>query len=441
MQGRVESRHTRQKAAAARATTTAAGPSSGASGGPDGSDSALFAEEVMHQLRPAGTPVRLSYLEKVKMSPPVGATQAAAARSSPGWEDSSVLEGSLKTHQAAPGEGKSVHPNVNVSPLPHQSVDLQTVDRLHVSDAAAGGGDALNAHSKGLNSTVGLNSTGVTTAVVLQPSRKDIHKSGQPLAVEAESATFSSAHTPARTPVNTADSTVDHSERQLLQLQQQHGTVQSHPLTQGGPAQISGGGDAVGVLQQNSTVQNRTDLTDHTDHGRQTVSGRPGVDALSKRAQSSCHPTSRNVAAVFSNSVGAPGPDSCGGLEENQSVNERQSDQNLSPVSPLGDAEYDAHLRLSAGQRVQLVQQSLPASPLGPLRGDRHLRLRSRSSMGDAVTAPESEDKSNGLPSPSSGRSADAQSVPVQDRTARYSTVRYSKVPRGSDRQHTRVKW
>ena len=283
-------------------------------------------------------PSRDSYLEKVKMSPPVGATQAAAARSSPGREDSSVIEGSLKTHQAAPGEGKSVHLNMNVSSLSRQSVDLQTVDRLHVSDAAAGGGDALNAHSKGLNSTVGLNST--------------------------------------------ADSTVDHSERQLLQLQQQHGTVQSHPLTQGGPAQISGGGDAVGVLQQNGTVQSRTDLTDHTDHGR-------------------------------------------------QSVNERQSDQNLSPVSPLGDAEYDAHLRLSAGQRVQPVQQSLPASPLGPLRGDRHLRLRSRSSMGDAVTAPESEDKSNGLPSPSSGRSADAQSVPVQDRTARYSTVRYSKVPQG----------
>ena len=34
---------------------------------------------------------------------------------------------------------------------------------------------------------------------------------------------------------------------------------------------------------------------------------------------------------------------------------ERQSDQNLSPVSPLGDAEYDAHLRSSAGQQVQLV--------------------------------------------------------------------------------------
>ena len=90
-------------------------------------------------------------------------------------------------------------------------------------------------------------------------------------------------------------------------------------------------------------------------------------------------------------------------------MNERQSDQNMSPVSLSGDAEYDAHLRLSAGQRVQLVQQSLPASPLGPLRGDRLLRLRSRSSMDDAVTAPESEDKFNGLPSPSSGRSADAQ--------------------------------
>ena len=222
------------------------------------------------------------------MSPLVGATQAAAARSSPGWEDSSVIEGSLKTHQAAPGEGKSVHPNMNDSSLSHQSVDLQTVDRLHVSDAAAGGGVTLNAHSKGLNSTVGLNSTGVIPAVVLQPSRKDIHKSGQPLAVEAESATVSSVHTPAKTPVNTAGSTVDHSERQLLQLQQQHGTVQSHPLTQGGPAQISGGGDAVGVLQQNSTVQNRTDLTGHTDHGRQIVSGRPGVVQRLYHQQMSC---------------------------------------------------------------------------------------------------------------------------------------------------------
>jgi hypothetical protein len=202
-------------------------------------------------------PSRDSYLEKMKMSSPVGATQAAAARSSPGREDSSVIEGSLKTHQAAPGEGKSVHLNMNVSSLSRQSVDLQTVDRLHVSDAAAGGGDALNAHSKGLNSTVGLNST--------------------------------------------ADSTVDHSERQLLQLQQQHGTVQSHPLTQGGPAQISGGGDAVGVLQQSSTVQNRTDLT---DHGRQivTVNGRPGVGERQsdQNLLRLTHSITRNVVATFS---------------------------------------------------------------------------------------------------------------------------------------------
>jgi hypothetical protein len=117
----------------------------------------------------------------------------------------------------------------------------------------AGGGDAVNAHSKGLNSTMGLSSTGIRPAVVLQPSRNDIHKSGQLLAVEAESATISSVHTPAETPVNTAGSTVDHSERQLLQQQQQHSTAQCHPLTQGGPAQISGGGDAVGV--QHSTAE------------------------------------------------------------------------------------------------------------------------------------------------------------------------------------------
>ena len=220
---------------------------------------------------------------------------------------------------------------------------------------------------------------------VLQPSRNDIHKSGQPLAVEAESATVSSVHTPAETPVNTAGSTVDHSERQLLQ--QQHSTTQCQPLTQVGPAQVSGGGGAVGVQQQHSTVQNGTDLT---DHGRQTVSGRPGVG-------------------------------------------ERQSDQNLSPVSPLGDAEYDAHLRLSAGQREQLVQQSLPAG-LGPLRGDRQMRLQCSSSMGDAFTAPESEHEFlvlsdqmyDGLPGPITGRSADAQSVPALDRTEWYSTVQYS---------------
>ena len=56
------------------------------------------------------------------------------------------------------------------------------------------------------------------------------------------------------------------------------------------------------------------------------------------------------------------------------------------------------------------------------------MRLRFRSSMGDASSALESEDKFNGLHSPSSGRSADAQSVPVQNRTAGYNTVRYSTV-------------
>ena len=64
MQGRVESRNTRQKAAAARATATTAGSSSGASGGPDGGDSALFSEEVMHQLRPTETPGGFTGVEK-----------------------------------------------------------------------------------------------------------------------------------------------------------------------------------------------------------------------------------------------------------------------------------------------------------------------------------------------------------------------------------------
>ena len=110
-------------------------------------------------------------------------------------------------------------------------------------------------------------------------------------------------------------------------------------------------------------------------------------------------------------------------------VGERQSEQNLSPMSLLGDAPYDAHLRVSAGQRVQLVPQSLPASSLGPLRGDRHVRLRSRSSMGDASSALESENKLNGLSSPSSGENADVQSVPAQDRTTGYSTLHYIKIP------------
>ena len=73
------------------------------------------------------------------------------------------------------------------------------------------------------------------------------------------------------------------------------------------------------------------------------------------RAQSSCQSTSSNVAMVFPKSVVAPGSDSCGVLKEDQSlvsgrpevVGETQSDQNLSLVSPLGDAEYDAHLGLN----------------------------------------------------------------------------------------------
>ena len=105
------------------------------------------------------------------------------------------------------------------------------------------------------------------------------------------------------------------------------------------------------------------------------MSGRPGVSAALD--------TTRQSEPAVSNSSRLM----CAASGVVDGKGERQSDQNLSPVSPLGDAEYDAHLRLSAGQRVQLVQQSLPASPLGPLRGDRHLRLRSRSSMGDASSA------------------------------------------------------
>ena len=277
-----------------------------------------------------------------------------------------------------------------------------------MSDAAAGGGVTLNAHSKGLNSTVGLNSTGVIPAVVLQPSREDIRESGQPFAVEAGSAIRSHlSHTPAKTPVNTAGSTVDHSERQVRQQKQQHSTAQCHvPLTQGGPARTSGGGDAVGVqqLQQHSTVQNSTDLT---DHGRQTVSGRPGVG-------------------------------------------ERQSDQNLLPVSPLGDAEYDAHLRLSAEQRVQLVQQNLSDGLVDPPRGESGAQLGvavsgERTPCVDPLfgqprlSTPVDCEVRSDLLSHSSGvstgisalQNAAAQSVPVLNSTAGYSTVQYSKVPEG----------
>ena len=122
--------------------------SSGASGGPGGSQvrvPAGFVEEGT--LRQAGTPGEFSVPEKA---------QAAAARSSAGVEDGddSMIgeqleektcraryseEYGCKTHQAALGEGESVLLNVNDSSRSQQSVDLQTVDRLHVSDAAAGG--------------------------------------------------------------------------------------------------------------------------------------------------------------------------------------------------------------------------------------------------------------------------------------------------------------
>ena len=89
----------------------------------------------------------LSGEAKTKMSPLLGAAQAVVARNSPGW-DASVLEGSLKTHQVAPGEGEPVHPNVKVSTPSQKSVDLQTVDGLHLCEDVACGGDALNAQPK-----------------------------------------------------------------------------------------------------------------------------------------------------------------------------------------------------------------------------------------------------------------------------------------------------
>ena len=133
---------------------------------------------------------------------------------------------------------------------------------------------------------------------------------------------------------STAGSTVDNGERHLLQ--QQNSIVQCYvPLTQGGPAQInSGGGDAVGGDSTEETAQNSKGQTvqnsnGQIEQGKQTasVSGRPKM------------------------------------------VDERQSEQNLSLVSPPGDAEYDAHLGLSARQREQLVPHNLQAVP-GPLRGD-----------------------------------------------------------------------
>ena len=81
------------------------GVGSGASGGPE-----PVAPDITqtHTRGPAGRSGEFSGAEEKsqeKMTA-VGnttvAAQAAAARGSPGWEDSSVLEGSLKTHQAAP---------------------------------------------------------------------------------------------------------------------------------------------------------------------------------------------------------------------------------------------------------------------------------------------------------------------------------------------------
>ena len=91
-------------------------------------------------------------------------------------------------------------------------------------DVVAGGGDALNVHRKGLNSTAGLSST--------------------------------------------AGSTVDNSERQSLQ--QQNRTVQCHVLlTQGGLTQnISGGGDAVGGDSTEQTVQNSKGQTVQNSTGQ-----------------------------------------------------------------------------------------------------------------------------------------------------------------------------
>ena len=70
-------------------------------------------------------------------------------------------EARARTYHVALGGGASVYHNVNAPPLPRQSVGLQTVDRLHVPDAVAGG--ALNAHNTGLDTTAGPSSTAVNS--------------------------------------------------------------------------------------------------------------------------------------------------------------------------------------------------------------------------------------------------------------------------------------
>ena len=118
-----------------------------------------------------------------------------------------------------------------------KKVDLQTVDRLRVSDAAAGG--ALNVHSKGLS--VDQREMGETDEAGSFTLRFNRPPGDQGLRADSQRAvapgcqlsSSSSLHASQdRTGLN---STAQDSERQLLQ--QQNSTVQCHPLTQGGPAQ------------------------------------------------------------------------------------------------------------------------------------------------------------------------------------------------------------
>ena len=69
----------------------------------------------------------------------------------------------------------------------------QALEALPVQQAT---GRIPSAYKKGSSDARPLSSGELMGApTVLQPSREDIHKSGQPLAVEAESATFPSANT------------------------------------------------------------------------------------------------------------------------------------------------------------------------------------------------------------------------------------------------------